>query len=75
MIVNNITQANYEAKSRELSQFLLPEHFHYFAQYLVVKRVSVEYNFQQTYIDLLDKLRNPKLDKLVLANTYNSIDV
>lgn len=37
-IINNLSQANYESKARELAD-LLPEHFSiWFAQYVVMKR-------------------------------------
>lgn len=47
-IFNNLTQANLEAKSRELVHILKSGEVHdYFAFYLVVKRASLEENYHE----------------------------
>ncbi len=45
------------------------------AQYLVMKRASIEPNFHHLYSNFLDTLKFPKLNKMVLAETYRNIKV
>ena len=59
----------------EIYVYLYCVYVRYFAQYLVVKRASVEYNLQKTYRDLLDAIGKKELKKLVLEATYHSIKV
>eukprot|EP01083_Nonionella_stella_P068938 183388_1 len=72
-LVNGLSSATVEKAASKLRKSLKPEHFAYFAQYLVVKRVSVEYNFQQMYLDLLNAMKLPALTKIVLESTYANI--
>jgi CCR4-NOT transcription complex subunit 1 len=69
-IVNNIARDNLEPKTEELRGLLEPAHFQWFANYLVVKRVSTMPNLHPTYLTLLDSLNWSELFKAILDTTY-----
>lgn len=73
LIINNVSLINYKQKAKELLEFLPEENYYYFSQYLIVKRVCVEYAFQKAYVSLLQRMSSKKLDKYVLDATYQSI--
>ena len=74
-VINNVTMSNVEAKALELSDILLPKHVRWFCNYIVVKRVSIEHNFQSTYSAFLNALtpKYPLLTKDILFETLSSI--
>jgi len=45
------------------------------AQYLVMKRASIEPNFHPLYSSFLDSLKKPELNKKVLTETHRNIKV
>lgn len=45
------------------------------AQYLVMKRVSIEPNFHPLYSSFMDAMNNKKFAELVLRETYRNIKV
>jgi len=51
-IINNVSQMNLDTKAQDLKKILKPEHYAYLAQYLVLRRVSIEANFHQVIISL-----------------------
>ena len=51
------------------------EHLDWVAQYLVMKRVSIEANFHSLYINFMDTLGSTQLKKMVLRETYRNIKV
>jgi len=60
-IVNNVSPANVEEKVAQMRDMLPEENFDWFAQYLVVKRASIEPNFHSLYILVLDTFKSPLL--------------
>eukprot|EP01065_Artemidia_motanka_P045956 TRINITY_DN684_c5_g1_i1.p1 TRINITY_DN684_c5_g1~~TRINITY_DN684_c5_g1_i1.p1 ORF type:complete len:2450 (+),score=1075.99 TRINITY_DN684_c5_g1_i1:212-7561(+) len=72
-LVNNLDAANVEPAVQELLKILSIDHFPYFAEYLVVKRASLEPSFHKLYIRLLELLKSKELDSAVLHATYSSI--
>ncbi|KAJ3141458.1 hypothetical protein HK100_006468 [Physocladia obscura] len=74
-IINNITFDNLESKVDEMKEILNDSHFRWFSEYLVVKRASIEPNFHQLYIALLESLQFPPLMKKILVQTYANIRV
>jgi CCR4-NOT transcription complex subunit 1 len=60
-IVNNVATTNIDAKVAELRTLLAPELYGWFAQYLVVKRASIEPNYHTLYVLLVDTFRSPAL--------------
>jgi CCR4-NOT transcription complex subunit 1 len=47
----------------------------WFAQYLVMKRITVEQNFQQLYNSLLMLINNPTLDDYIRKEAYRNISI
>ena len=72
-IVNNIAKNNYETKSNEIKEMLKPEYFNWFANYLVVKRISTQPNLHQLYLSVLDVLDLNPLVKLILDSSYHNV--
>jgi len=52
---------------------LNPVFFDYLAQYIVTKRASLEDNFQDLYIDFIERLELKDLNKKLVAQTARSI--
>ena len=73
-IFNNVSQQNLDEKAKDLKLKLLTEHYPWLAQYIVVKRVSIEPNFHQLYLAFLDKLNLQQLDKFIFNATFSNID-
>lgn len=72
MIVNNIDKNNVEVKSNELKQYVISDYYNWFANYLVVKRISAQPNLHPLYLTLIDTLDNPELNSVVLDSTYHN---
>lgn len=51
------------------------DHIDWVAQYLVMKRASIEPNFHSLYINFMDTLGSSPLRKTVLRETYRNIKV
>jgi hypothetical protein len=50
-----------DQKVKELLSLVKEDYYPWLAQYIVVKRVALEQNFQQMYISLLEKVGSPLL--------------
>ncbi|KAJ3349536.1 hypothetical protein HDU83_000454 [Entophlyctis luteolus] len=75
-IINNITFDNLDGKVEEMREALEGgSHFRWFSQYLVVKRASIEPNFHELYIALLDHLKFASLMNYILHETYANINI
>lgn len=74
-IINNISQGNLKNKTDELREVLNESTFRWFSQYLVVRRVSIEPNYHELYMQLLDSLDNQQLNECVLNETYANIKI
>lgn len=72
-IINNLSQMNLEQKTAELRGLMRLEWTAWIANYLVVKRVSMEANFHPLYLSFLDRLNLPDLMKEVLTSTVNNV--
>ena len=72
-IVNNIAKSNCEAKSAELRNLLTNDHFNWFANYLVVKRISTQPNLHSMYLTVLDAINSSNLSKVVLDSVYHNV--
>eukprot|EP01132_Coremiostelium_polycephalum_P002550 gene2550-3156_t len=73
-IINNISLHNLDAKTKELKDILKPEYQDFLAQYLVVKRVSIEANFHNLYLAFLDRLAIPDLFQKIVYYTHQNIN-
>ena len=72
-IVNNIAKSNAEAKSAELKQLLHVDHYHWFANYLVVKRISTQPNLHPLYLMMLDTILSEELSKALIDSVYHNV--
>ncbi|KAG2320415.1 hypothetical protein Bca52824_013628 [Brassica carinata] len=74
-IINNISIANIESKGKEFAEILPQQYYPWFAQYMVMKRASIEPNFHDLYLKFLDKVDSKLLFKEILQNTYENCKV
>ncbi|CAG8680674.1 868_t:CDS:2, partial [Cetraspora pellucida] len=74
-IINNVAQSNLDSKVAEMKELLKESHYRWFANYLVVKRASIEPNYHQLYLQFLDALEIPLLVKHVLHETFANIKI
>ena len=77
MVFNNVSHSNLEAKVKDIAPLLHEEHFGWFANYLVVKRISTQPNFHTLYLAFLEKLGadepKQKLLKCVISAVFHNI--
>ncbi|KAJ1891203.1 CCR4-NOT core subunit cdc39, partial [Kickxella alabastrina] len=71
--VNNLAANNLVEKTAEVDKVLLPQHFVWFSQDIVVKRASQEPNYHTLYLQFIDALDRPLLTKCILRETLVSI--
>ncbi|XP_045789212.1 CCR4-NOT transcription complex subunit 1 [Trifolium pratense] len=74
-IINNISSSNFEAKAKELTEILKEQYYPWFAQYMVMKRASIEPNFHDMYLKFLDKVNSKALNKEIVQATYENCKV
>ncbi|KAF9613129.1 hypothetical protein IFM89_005608 [Coptis chinensis] len=74
-MINNISIANIEVKAKEFTEILKEEYHPWFAQYMVMKRASIEPNFHDLYLKFLDKVNSKSLNKEILKATYENCKV
>jgi CCR4-NOT transcription complex subunit 1 len=74
-IINNIVAANLEQKAKECLEVLKEQYFTWFAQYMVMKRASIEPNFHDLYLKFLDKINSKGLQKEIIKATYENCKV
>ncbi|GBP76975.1 CCR4-NOT transcription complex subunit 1 [Eumeta japonica] len=74
-IFNNLSQLNLQTKCEELKEIITDEYHPWLAQYLVMKRASIEFNFHALYANFLDVLKIRDLNNLVIKETYRNIKV
>ncbi|GAV69286.1 Not1 domain-containing protein/DUF3819 domain-containing protein [Cephalotus follicularis] len=74
-IINNISVANIEVKAKEFTEILKELYYPWFAQYMVMKRASIEPNFHDLYLKFLDKANSKALNKEILQATYENCKV
>ncbi|GFP80906.1 ccr4-not transcription complex subunit 1 [Phtheirospermum japonicum] len=74
-IINNLSLANIEAKGKEFSEILNEQYYPWFAQYMVMKRASIETNFHDLYLKFLDKVNLKPLNKEIVQATYENCKV
>ena len=76
-VLNNMSPGNVPEKSEDL-RGLLEQHagmVSWFANYLVVKRISLEPNFHSIYSEMIEMLSNKKLQQLILHSTLQNARV
>ncbi|KAI9504686.1 CCR4-Not complex component, Not1-domain-containing protein, partial [Coemansia spiralis] len=71
--VNNLALNNLDEKTSEVDRVLLPKHFVWFSQEIIVKRASQEPNYHSLYLLFVDALKRPMLVRCILRETLVSI--
>lgn len=74
-IFNNLSQLNLQQKCDEIKEIVTEEYWPWMAQYLVMKRASIELNFHVLYSNFLDCLKIPDVNKMVTRETFRNIKV
>ncbi|KAK1420125.1 hypothetical protein QVD17_21468 [Tagetes erecta] len=74
-IINNLAVANIEAKAKEFTDVLKEQYYAWFAQYMVMKRASIEPNFHDLYLKFLEKASSKSLNKEIVQATYENCKV
>ncbi|CAN6460845.1 unnamed protein product [Victoria cruziana] len=74
-MINNISAANVEVKAKEFIEILKEQYYPWFAQYMVMKRASIEPNFHDLYLKFLDKVNSKSLNKEIVKATYENCKV
>nr|XP_036218793.1 CCR4-NOT transcription complex subunit 1 isoform X1 [Bactrocera oleae] len=74
-IFNNLSQLNIPQKCEEIKEIMTKEYWPWLAQYLVLKRASLEFNFHSLYFNFLEALKNPEINKYVTKETLRNIKV
>lgn len=74
-IVNNISMLNLEGKANDLVKILQEAYYPWMAQYLVIKRASIEPNFHHLYGSFLEVLQLHRLEEQILRQTFGNIFV
>ncbi|ORZ15115.1 CCR4-Not complex component, Not1-domain-containing protein [Absidia repens] len=75
-IINNVAHNNLDTKLTELKDVLCTSSYYkWFSNYLVVKRASIEPNYHDLYLLLLDAIDSRLLREHVLRETYVNIQI
>ncbi|KAJ8667643.1 hypothetical protein QAD02_009306 [Eretmocerus hayati] len=74
-IFNNLSQLNLQQKCDEIRDIVTEEYWPWMAQYLVMKRASIELNFHALYSNFLDCLKVPDVNRMVTRETFRNIKV
>ena len=72
-LVGNTDPDNLHVNAASIRDLLKPEYLDYFADYLVVKRVSLEPNNHNLYLDMLKNIANDDLDATVRKATARCV--
>ncbi|CAM9216626.1 unnamed protein product, partial [Ectocarpus fasciculatus] len=73
-IVNNIAKVNVAQKTNELKAILSTGEFYgWFANYLVVKRISTQPNLHAVYLSIVDHLNSSALTKDIINCVYHNV--
>ncbi|KAK1261309.1 hypothetical protein QJS04_geneDACA021630 [Acorus gramineus] len=74
-MINNLSATNMDAKAKEFIEILKEEYYPWFAQYIVMKRASIEPNFHDLYLKFLEKVNSKSLNKEIVKATYENCKV
>ncbi|XP_052816540.1 CCR4-NOT transcription complex subunit 1-like isoform X2 [Mya arenaria] len=74
-IFNNLSMSNMTQKSEELKKEVKEEHRQWMAQYLVMKRASIEPNFHTLYANFVDALNIKDVAEMVILEAFRNIKV
>ncbi|XP_051196211.1 uncharacterized protein [Lolium perenne] len=71
-MINNISISNLEAKAKEFNEVFQEQYYPWFAQYMVMKRASIEPNFHDLYLKFFDKVNSKLLNREMVKATYEN---
>ncbi|XP_058113896.1 uncharacterized protein LOC131256855 isoform X2 [Magnolia sinica] len=71
-MINNISASNMDVKAKEFTDVLKEQYYPWFAQYMVMKRASIEPNFHELYLKFLGKVNSRMLNKKIVKATYEN---
>ncbi|KAJ9438483.1 General negative regulator of transcription subunit 1 [Diplonema papillatum] len=74
-LMSKLVPTNVDVVAFELRRYLEPETYNFFADFIVVKRASLESNPHKLLMALLEKLGNKDVDTAVVQATYTAIKV
>ncbi|XVE56397.1 hypothetical protein DITRI_Ditri04bG0005600 [Diplodiscus trichospermus] len=74
-MINNISSSNVDAKVEEFTGILNKQHYPWFAQYMVMKRASIEPNFHDLYLMFLKKVNSKILNEEIVKAAYENCKV
>lgn len=74
-IFNNLSQVNLPQKCEELREVVGDDNWLWVAQYLVMKRASIENNFHTLYSLFLDQLKMSNVNTMVVRETLRNIKI
>ena len=64
---------HYIFQAIEMTDQLDDEYMPWVAQYMVMKRASIEHNFHTLYSNFIEHLKKPDFLKMVITETYRNI--
>ncbi|XP_071959089.1 CCR4-NOT transcription complex subunit 1-like isoform X2 [Antedon mediterranea] len=73
-IFNNLSQSNMTIKADDIKESVA-EYKQWIAQYMVMKRASIEFNFHSLYSSFVDTLKMPDFSSMVINETLRNIEV
>ncbi|KAA8537754.1 hypothetical protein F0562_027667 [Nyssa sinensis] len=73
--INNLSASDIEAKAKEFTEILKEQYNPWFAQYMVMKRASIEPNFHDLYLKFIEKINSKPLNKEIVQATYENCKV
>lgn len=72
-VINNLSKDNMSSKLAALKESFAPEHYQWFASYLVEQRARLEPNNQEMYFQFVNMLNDNLLMSEIIRETYVSI--
>ncbi|KIW46905.1 uncharacterized protein PV06_02526 [Exophiala oligosperma] len=72
-VINNLSKDNMSSKLADLRDSFNPEHYQWFASYLVEQRARLEPNNQEMYFQFINMVNDNLLTSEVIRETYVSI--
>lgn len=72
-VINNLSKDNMTTKLADLRECFSPEHYQWFASYLVEQRARLEPNNQEMYFQFISKFDDNLLMSEIIRETYVSI--
>ncbi|KAJ6229832.1 ccr4-not transcription complex [Anaeramoeba flamelloides] len=73
-LINNLSMENIADKVITLKKLFVNKYEKWLARYLVLKRISIESNFHNLYLELLNKLNISQLNNFILNFVYQNIN-